>query len=190
MFYEIPRDWIGETAFILGGGPSLANVDLERFRGYGRFVAVNNAGLTLAPWADVLYWADRRWYEWNRDRLDLFEGSLMISRNSTDRQDVARVGWIRNGYSRRPDMVGGFCSGSNAVNLAALRGASVIILLGFDMRPGNWHDEHKRPPVARYFADRFIPAFEHMAPELEKDGVRVFNATPDSALRCFPFVTI
>ena len=71
-----------------------------------------------------------------------------------------------------------------------LFGSPVIILMGFDMRPGNWHALHRLPHVDGQHRDRFIPAIEAMASPLEGAGVTVINTNPDSALRCFPFADI
>ncbi|MBZ7921652.1 hypothetical protein LAC81_07640 [Ensifer adhaerens] len=62
--WSVPREWAGEPAFILGGGASLEGFDASRLIGRGRIIAVNDAGLDLAPFADVLYFADgmSRWF--------------------------------------------------------------------------------------------------------------------------------
>lgn len=194
MIWSVPVGaWTGQAAFILGGGPSLKGFDVERLRGRGRVIAVNNAGLDLATWADVLYFADgqTRWYGWNKDRLHLFQGELIVSRSNVN---DPRVKYIERDrfypLSRNPRKISGFCGGSNAINLAYLFGANPIILLGFDMRPGNWHNLHKLPPMDGQHRNKFIPALEAMAPELERDGVLVLNTNPRSALRCFPFADI
>ena len=46
--------WRGETCFIIGGGPSLADMDWNRLAGK-RTIAINKALLSY-PNADVLYW--------------------------------------------------------------------------------------------------------------------------------------
>lgn len=190
MQWQVPRAWEGETAFVLGGGRSLDLVDVGRLREAGRVIAVNDAGLVRAPWADVLYFADAKWLNWNRDELHRFTGSRLVTRMTETPaagREVLQVHRDKvNGLSRDPGAVAGWCSGSNAINLAFLFGARRIVLLGFDMRPGRWHDRHKRRSKPTIYADRFIPALERMARELRTEGIDVVNATPGSALACFP----
>lgn len=185
----------GRAAFILGGGPSLTAEDVDRIRGRGAVIAVNNAGLDLAPWADVLFFADGwpRWYGWNKDRLHEFKGEFIVSRAAVPPSDPRLVRIVhepKTALSRNPHRVAGWCGGSSAINLAYLMGARVIVLMGFDMRGGNWHDDHKAPPLPNAHRDRFIPALERMAPELAAEGVLVLNTNSRSALRCFPFTDL
>ena len=192
MSWTVPRDaWKGERCFILGGGPSLKEVDIASLRGRGRVIAINCAYL-LAPWADMVYFADRDFYKWNRDRLDAYEGDLIVSRHTHPgaRHDIKVMKSTKLvPLSRDPAKVGGHDSGSNALNIAFLLGCDPIVLLGFDMRPGNWHDLHEKAQK-NDFATKFMPYFHRMAPELERDGVTVLNATPGSALTCFPMVSL
>lgn len=194
--WRVPAEWAGETAFILGGGESLKGFDAERLRGQGRVVAINEAGLTLCPWADVLFFADglNRWLGWNQGRLPLFRGGRIVTRAKVP-ASIAELHGLHvlkhlpapaAALSRRPEAVAGFCGGSSAINLAFLFGARRIVLLGFDMAGGNFHDRHKLPNARPdFFRSQFIPALERMAPELAAEGCRVINATPETALDCF-----
>lgn len=188
----VPGLWRGETAFILGGGPSLKGFDFERVRGQGRVIAVNNAFIK-APWADMLYFADVRWWRWNKDRLHQFPGpiySRLAGKRNHNFGRVVHLERAKTPLSDDPTAIGGHCSGSNALNIAYLMGATTIILLGFDGRPGNWHDEHQSTVDPARYDTHFRPALENMAPVLERRGVRVINANPESAIRCFEFATI
>lgn len=195
--WAVPREWEGETAFILGGGPSLGNVDVSALRGRGRVIAINDAGFTKAPWADVHYAADRVWYKWphNQKRLGLFQGKYRATRQLPPplpaAYDIKVLGWdAGRSLSRNPTMLCGRCGGANSINLAFLFGARRIILLGFDMRPGSWHSDHKRRIESESYKGEYIPALARMAVELTKEGVRVLNATPGSALPCFPILPL
>lgn len=200
--WTVPGDaWAGQAAFILGGGPSLKGFDVERLRGRGKVIGVNNAGLDLAPWCDVLFWADQRWLDWNHERLHLHTGEWKVSRKRPHlllNCDVKFMTFRPRRLSHWPDSLGGWCGGSSAINLAYLLGSKVIVLLGFDMhdlpldrwREGNWHDKHQLPPVEGQRRNKFIPVLEAMAPDLERAGVLVINTNRRSALRCFPFADI
>ena len=57
--------WPGATAFVLGGGPSLRDVDLTRLKGGAAKVCAVNEASKHAPWADLLYFSDKSWYQKN-----------------------------------------------------------------------------------------------------------------------------
>jgi len=190
--FSVPREWEGQAAFVIGGGPSVKGFDFDRLRGRN-VIAVNNAGLDLAPWAHVLLWVDRRWLDWNHGRLELHKGKYKISRKRPHIEtghDIRFMRFLPRRLSHWPDTLGGWCGGSSGINLAYLMGARVVVLMGFDMRPGNYHQDHQLPPVPGQHRDRFIPTLEAMEPELTKAGVLVLNTNPRSALRCFPFADI
>ena len=199
-WWTAPRLWPGETCFILGGGPSLKGFDASMLRGRGRVLAINDAGLVMAPWADCLYFADRKWFEENLEEIDLYTGPtsgerLMVTRASdldAKGRDVKRMVFCRNQpLAQDRAWLAGRSGGANAINLAVHLGASRIVLLGFDMRPsGNWHNRHKRPQKAERYPEAFVPELYQMAPLLARTGVQVLNATPGSALTCFAMVDL
>ena len=88
----------------------------------------------------------------------------------------------------------GNCSGYGAVNLAFHLGVNRIILVGFDMRvvdsQHNYHNEHRRKMKDDIYQREYIPNFDSIREPLEKEGVVIFNATPESALKCFPMVSL
>lgn len=85
--WSIPKDWVGETAVIIGGGPSLRKEDVEIAKGKGwRRVACNNSFLIDSE-ADVLCWGDRRWYEWNRHELSYHKGPYKIAWQDAERTE-------------------------------------------------------------------------------------------------------
>lgn len=87
---------------------------------------------------------------------------------------------------------GGGNSGFQALNLAVQFGARRIVLVGYDMtdRGGvHWYGRNdwkqaNNPNQSNF--DRWIKVFEASAPVLRDMGAEVVNASPDSALKCFP----
>ncbi len=202
-YWSVPRDWVGETAFILGGGPSLAEVDVSVLRDH-RVIAVNEAGLTVAPWCDVLYWPDTRWLEWNFDRISLHTGKHKLTRVDPYKRSVKCDPKLKErieielpdlgiqhlqrdrpkALSPHPWQVAGTDGGSNAVNIAFHFGVARIVLVGFDMKGGSFHDKHLVKPQPGCF-DTFTRSLTRMGEVLEKHNVEVLNATLNSALTCF-----
>jgi len=190
-------DWRGETCFILGGGPSLTGFDATSIIGFPT-IAINEAGLTLAPWADILFWSDDHWLEWNKDRLALHYGGRKIYRHLGAVHGAHHIKFrhtTREGIHWGSNAVGGCDSGSSAINLALHTGAKVIVLLGFDMSDGgqnNFHDRHREPHDPQVVTDRFIPAHNAMAADIASRGypVKVLNATPVTRLTCWPKIDL
>ena len=202
----IERAWAGCTAVCLGGGPSLTTEQVEKVRQAReqgaplRVIAINNA-YELAPWADVLYFADTDWHEQHRSReaFRAFKG-LKVSIEPTG----ARIGdpdvlmlrnmsyrKVRPDFSEEPDTLAtGSNGGFQVVNFSVLAGALRVLLLGYDMKPAkdgrtNWHKAHRsRTPPGAYKS--FRNAFKRLPPILARLGVEVVNCTPDSALEYFP----
>jgi len=195
-FWSAPREFDGQRVYILGGGYTLHGFDPSPLRQSGGVIACNSAGLTIAPWADVLIYGDERWLEWNVDKIHLFSGRHVVSRSRVPRSSPhPRVRVMHHtspspALSVSPSSLSGHCTGGSAINLAFLMGAVEIVLLGYDMRPGNFHDMHRVPPEEEQHALRFIPAIEAMAPVLVSHGVRVINSTPHSELRCFEYMPL
>lgn len=75
-------------------------------------------------------------------------------------------------------------SGYQAINLAYLLGATVIILLGYDMRGSGHFFGHHPAPLRRcrdYSA--FVARFRTIDPS--QHGIRIINCTPDSGVDAF-----
>lgn len=87
-------------------------------------------------------------------------------------------------------------SGFQALNLAVQFGARDILLIGFDMSDiggAHWYGRNRwagaNNPSHTNFR-KWIAAFDAAAPVLRARGVNVFNASPLSALTCFPKATV
>lgn len=197
QYWRVPREWPGEACFILAGGPSLRGFDPSVLRNF-RVFAVNNS-YQIAPWADVLYFGDRRWYEWNKEELGKFRGKYLVTRGLLGAKrkglDIKILRYNKTNWSRDRDCVGGRDSGHGAINLAYHFGCDPIFLLGFDMRlvdgKNNWHNAHRVQQKPEKYTNDFLPNLREAAAEIAKSGSpRIFNCTPGSALREWPFITL
>jgi len=186
-YWSVPPLWRGEIAAIIAGGPSLTQEQVDKLKGL-KVIAVNN-GYLLAPWADVLYGCDQKWWKWHPDALE-FQG-LKVTMTDPVHESIHQ---IRNGgpvgLCLKPDgLATGRNGGYQAINLAYHFGAKVILLVGYDMKLGekgevHWHEEHLKPTPKTIFPG-WIKHYNSIVEPLKEQGVRVINCTPGSALKCF-----
>lgn len=191
-FWTVPRMWAGESVGILASGDSMSQEVADRARARNdRTIAINTT-VKLAMWADMLFAADARWWIQHQKDVQPYRG-MRVTFDPPGIPDllVLRLASPQDGYSDDPGEVrNGGNGGYAAVCLAALAGAKVIRLYGYDFKgDGHWHGKH---PTALYNAPegiwpRRIKRFNALAPELAKRGVDVINCTPGSALQCFRF---
>lgn len=202
-YWTVPELWNGESCAIIASGPSLTRAAVQSIREAGIRTIVINTSYQLAPWADVLYFCDSRWWGWHAANPQLQEfisraqaGSAIIATlenlSLLERHPYLRP--LRNsgreGLVRARDAIrNGSNSGYQALNLAFHLGAKHIILLGYDMQPdGNrthHHEEHPVPTPPSVFSTLMLPAFNSLAPELEREGVLVHNCSEKTALKVF-----
>jgi hypothetical protein len=187
------RRWEGRTVIAAAPGPSLAEEVAEACKGYPAIV-VNDAW-RLLPFADVLFATDSAWWHFYRG-VPAFKGERWSSHGtSNDKQDVALAYGIKciagkqgAEFSTSPPINYGSNSLFQAINLAILFGAPRIILVGANMQPvgGKTHFFGEHPKGLRNANPiRFKTYFDQAAKKLPP-GVTIINATPDSALNCFP----
>jgi len=200
-----PAETHGPVWVILASGPSQNAADIEAVRAVRaetglRVIAINNQSFA-APWADILYSHDGSWWKTYSNPVDYPDESRIIRAWPGE-----RLCWDDFGipYGARPvprersdDGLGltgvrsGCNSGYQAMNLAFLRGARLIIGTGFDMQwtGGKRHNHADHPaPMGNFSAG--MPAlcrrkFATIAGPLRKHGVRVINASRETALDCF-----
>lgn len=180
------------TAICIASGASLTKSDVEYCRGEGRIYVVKECHL-LAPWADVLYAADEDWWDFNKGVPEFKGEKWTVSREASQKWDLNYVpGDSQIEWGTSLDLIAyGGNSGFQALNLAVLQGASRVILLGYDMQftsgRKHWHTgKVNRPMRGSNYAD-WLKRFDKAAPHIP---VPVFNASRNSAIKCFPKVTL
>lgn len=197
----MPRLWPAETVVCIASGPSLTREDVEAVRGRARVIVVNRS-IELAPWADVWYAADARFWKWahrgDADWADVkriagaYAGlKFTVTVESTKWPGVTLLGrGPSHGLSLDPlKLCLGGNSGYQAINLAVLMGAARVILLGYDMRVGtrgrqHWHADHPMKQASPY--STFQQAYPTLVAPLKAAGVEVLNCSRDTAIKCFP----
>lgn len=162
-----------------------------------RLIAINNS-YQLAPEADVLYFADAAWWQLHhtREAFTAFVGQKCTIEGTGSEVIDGDIHMLRNagvdGLSKTPDaLTTGLNGGFQALGFAIAAGAARIILLGYDMRfvdgKSHWHGGHEDSAASMQWYEGYIRSFKKLK---LPDGVQVLNATPGSALKCFPRVTL
>jgi hypothetical protein len=203
----IPRDWVGEVAYVVGGGTSVQLADVQSLQERGKNVIAVNSSYRIALFADILYFADERW--WTREitledhKLREFLGQVWtVSRISKDIQDVKlkrlrRVKPEVQGLALSPDTVTmEWTSVQSAINIAMHKGADRVVVLGLDNQPSpsdpqrfHHHAEYPWPHRLSTWQYKY-DNLAHAVPVLEQQGVKVFNASPISTIDFWPVVTV
>ncbi len=189
-------DWSGETAVIVGTGPSAKDVPLDQARGLARAIAIKSAW-KLVPWCDVILGLDRGWWLANSG-VPEFKGMKV-----TPSPTAARVFGLKQvRLKARAEILtgetgvlgcglrtGGGHSGFQAINLAIQFGAKKIVLVGFDMTLANgahWNSDYRgvgKPDAGR--VESWRVALDGCAEQFKALGVEVVVVGP-SALTAYP----
>lgn len=188
----MPRDWPGQTAFIVAGGPSVARQDLSLLR--GRLVIAINSSWEAVPFATFLLFADHRWYLAAAPRLGGFKGRIVSLSKSTIAPGILHLDKLRPppAVSDRPTgLVTYRTTLQGAINLAGLcTGWSRAVLLGADMRADPGGRTHHHAPhlwaVKPNCWEVQMAQLREMAPELAAKGMTVVNTSMDSKIDWWP----
>ena len=192
--WSVPREWPGETAFIVAGGPSVANQNLELLR--GRKVIAINSSYERVPWADILIFGDNRWFREHRDKILTLSCRLVTVAATANDPKIMRLGKHKPpGMSSDPTrLTMRRTTLSAALNLAALMGCIKIVLLGADGKVGangraHHHSPHKWPQVEGCW-DVQAEELRTLVDPLKSQGIEVLNASPGSAWDMWPIVSL
>jgi len=204
-----PKLWQDSTCYILGGGPSLSNVNFDLIKD-SRIIAVNNAyGDPIEEienkvchykprnWVDICWFGDERWYWWHKSCLKAFTGFLVTCKESlrgTSGIYVIKRSRKQFGIDERPGFIRwNFNSGASAINLAYHLGVKKIVLLGFDMKniegKSNWHNDHQSTPRILPYT-RFLKSFSVIKKDADRIGLEIINCTPESGMKEFPIMSL
>ncbi len=188
MATPVERLFPGETIAILGCGPSLTAEDVNYLRGKVRVIAIN-AAHELAPWADVLYAADARYWGYIKGAPN-FPGLKFALEPAAGKWAGVRVLKNTGNQGLELDPTGvrtGKNSGYQAMNLAVHLGAAKLLLLGYDMKPvnGQEHFTTHYPNRTTSPYTLFLRHFETIVEPLKAARVEVINCTHRSSLKLF-----
>jgi len=196
--FKIPPIWSGETAYIIGGGPSLKDQDLSPLQDQ-RTIGVNVA-FRYYPWVDVVYFGDCSLYSAIRKDLLEYKGLKISSCGRVPDHGWPGVKRVTRGKpsglesSRRDRISWNGNSGSSAINIAFWFGVKRIVLLGFDMRivdkNKNFHSDYGYEDPLHHPFKRYLRHFDKIAEDAKALGIEILNCSPVSLIEQFQKVKL
>ncbi len=188
MSPTVPVLWPGGTVACLATGPSLTQADVDAVRGHVDGVIAISDAIDLAPWADVLYSCDGKWWGW-RKGMPSYTGPKYALKDDARKwvsqgvQVLKHTG--RTGLDLSPDgLRGGGNSGYQAINLAVHMGAKRVLLLGYDMQGSHFFGRHPDGTAPAF--QMCLALFPSIVKPLADAGVEVINCSRKTAITCFP----
>ncbi len=189
-------DWENRTAIVIASGPSLTREDCELVRQAReadtvRVVSVSNAYKMCAPWADIYYAADRRyWMTYYQPMLKagVPQKSIWTACSATaERCGVHKVRSVNKPGLGDQILHTNGNSGAMGVGMAALFGAKRIVMLGMDMQAGprglkHFDGDHPLPLVQSMPFGEWIKKFEAIKTDAKSRGIQLLNASRSTAL--------
>ena len=190
--------WRDRTVCIIASGPSLTQEDCDLIAGTNwKFIAVNDSW-KRAPFADVVWGCDGAWWKvHNQEVQEKFQGERWTQdANTAKRFGLNRVGSVaKAGLGRHGVIHQGGNGGYQAINLAWLWGAKRILVIGLDCKPADdgkahWFGQHKGPLSKVQNYKHWVNAFPQLAQDLEIEQVETINLSRQTALTCFPRMSV
>lgn len=191
--------WDGETVYILGGGPSLNDVDMDLIKDKN-VIGVNEA-YTLGDFVDYTFIGTNRYYNKHKHNFEGYRGQVICAGGlSTNDPRVHTVYSCNDTMTMQRGRIGiANNSGIGAINLAAQLGVKTIVLLGFDMsviEGTNWHNKDinlnyfKRQTKESYYEKVRDTMCNVVAEALYQLDIEVINCSTKSAIDCFPILSL
>lgn len=187
-------DWKDYPVAIIASGPSVNRLDVGLLKDSRFKVVVINNSWILAPWADVLYAADRRWWDMCGNKIvEEFEGTkLTYDKGVAKRFGIGSVELVSENKIDRVNLIAfegplgrGGNSGFQALNFVVRCGAKRIGLLGFDFFGDHWHGRHKPPLLTpkNHQLVSWARRLDDVHDSLVEKGIDVVNTSESSILK-------
>lgn len=174
-----PAPWHGKTVACIGSGPSLLEEDCALVKAAGLPTVTTNDTFKIAPFTDVILAVDLGW--WQQHIHEVRPGPECWTTSASAAKEFDLHFFIT--------YTGAGGSGARAVELAIVRGAKRVILLGYDcsLEHGlHWHGPHTRtgnPDEGT--VQNWHKQFGELADIAKRSGVDVVNCSRRTALTHF-----
>ncbi len=194
-FWRAEPTWIGQTCYIIGGGPSLLTQNLALLKGQN--VIVINSSYQAFPEAQFLMFSDMRWWchHLRLKPLQDFKGKIIATSNSASGAQLLKMKRKSSPglATERDSVMVKNTTLTGAINLAVHLGVAKIVLLGIDQKESNgrhWHHvSHPWQPTKNCWARQQMD-MPKIAEDLKALNIPCVNASPDSALALWPIVNL
>lgn len=197
----LDADWAGETVFIIAGGPSVAQQNLELLRGR-KIIAINSSYERLEgygvpgftdkpphlPHVDLLIFGDGHWWTAHKQKAGRLDCPIVTVAQNVKDERVTKLTQLRPpAFSHAPTALTQRATTlSAAINAAALKApGGRIVIIGADGQFGeggqrNHHSPHNRRHKDGCW-DRHHDDLQKIVAPLTALGIPVINASPGSA---------
>jgi hypothetical protein len=165
-----------------------------------------NVAYQLGDWVDMVFYGDGNFLKKYEKRLFDFNGLCVTC--SPHGAPIPWMKYLERARSQRfalsPNsnkVVWNQTSGAAAINLAVHLGAKRIILIAFDMNltanRQHWHGvyrssliEEKEKIKKKKVFERHLRPFPDIKRNLDKLGIKIYNISPNSAIKCIETRTL
>jgi hypothetical protein len=194
------KDFEGKNFFIIGGGNSL-NKNIISSLPKESTICLNSSMVHLDEFFS-LFWMDHSWYKNPTNKKLMNEKKIkhrvFISSNKPIYNDTSFT-WVKRTHI--------FCEYENDTNDVTVIGNNIgacclhfldkvkanrVFLLGFDGKHinGKSHSHDQYPVKTGKFTlqNQIVPCFTELKKNLR--NIKVYNCYADSAIRCFPFISV
>jgi hypothetical protein len=135
--------WAGKNVAVLATGPSLVEEDVVAVRDAGFITVAVNHAWTIAPWCDVIYAGDGRYWRAHYEEIDKTAPKAKRYSKSANAHKKYRAIYAKTA------MKGDYNSGQMALEYALRQGPKLIVMLGFDVSLDDgfhFHGSHEKTP--------------------------------------------
>ena len=197
--WKVEPEWAGQTAYIVGGGTSVKELDLSVLQ--GRNVIVINSSYQTCPWAQFLFFGDARWFNHQRRtfKLQSYKGRVVTCSDPVRGPNILGLKRINPppGLTDDPtSVVSQRTSCHGAQNMAWHLRAKRQVLIGIDMKRAedgttHHHEPHPWPlPKGNSSWDQQMQHLQLIAEPLRQRDVEVINVSPISRIDWWPKMTL
>lgn len=192
------------TWAIIASGPSATPARAVRVANAADKVIVINESWLLVKSADILYACDWQWWGYRAPSYEMFAGKRVCGTNiERAKRAMPRAAYLeqvkvvpvvpelREFIFNGEQLGAGGSSAFQAANLAVIKGATRLLLVGVDCHSPNahWHVDHCFPAAAtqdEHTMTLWLRSWASAARQLSARNIDVVNYSPGSALDCFP----
>lgn len=201
---ELMKKLKNQTVFIVGGGPSAADVDFSLLQ--DEVVVCINDSYVDFPKATALYWVDESWIATEYDKVRAANFPFVFTSkpyhhisyvNNPDPHGSCSTYILRRkgdfGYAPEVDCVMGNNSGVQMLNLVINMKPKRIVLIGFDMKrrgkQTHYHNKPRLPHNRDIYSELFVPSMNALHKGLSelRHPPQIINTDLGSGIRCFEF---